>query len=287
MRVSVIVPAYNAEATIDKAVASALSQTVPVHEIVVGNDGSDDRTSEVASQAGARVLDLPRGNGSIARNAAAKSAEGDLLMFLDADDWWEPGKVERHLRVWSDFQGSLVMDRSTVWKVDGSRSYWMGGLDYEGELDWTAMLSHKAWPSGSSFSVPANTYWKVGGFNENLRKYQDVDFWVRCSHACGPIYNIQESFTNYLLLEGSVSKSTGFVEENLDVLLEGWPFATEAQKQRFRSHAFLMAGEFSPWPKAFDYFRKAHWPVHRKYFWKCFINSLRASPPVNGEGGSQ
>jgi len=275
--VSVVIPAHNAEDTIAQAIVSVRGQTPAPDETVVACDGCTDKTAQTARDAGAKVVEIPRSNGSVARNAGARAAKGELLFFLDADDWWEPEKIERHLDVWSRFEGSVVMDRSTPWNPDGSRSYWTGGLDHEGPLSWGAFLSHKAWPSGSGFSVRKECYWSVAGFNEGLNKFQDVDFWVRASHACGDVYTMRDSLTNYRLSEsGSVSRTTAFIEENLQVLFAGWPFATEEQKERFRSHAYLMAAEVTPWPASVAYFREAHWPVGRRFFWKSLLHSLRA-----------
>ena len=262
--VSVLMPAYNAEQTVSEAIESVNAQTVKVLEVIVACDGCTDRTAALAERAGARALPLQKANGAVARNAAAKAASGDLLFFLDADDWWEPTKVESHLDVWEQFEGSFVIDRSTPWNPDGSRSYWTGGLDREGEATWDAFLIHKAWASGSSFSVTKESYWNVGGFNEALSKFQDVDFWVRSAHACGPAHTMSASHTNYQLSSGaSVSRSASFIEENLAAVFKGWPFATEDQKDRFRSHAFLMAAEVTPWPKSVAYFQKARWPIGR------------------------
>ncbi|MCH7945130.1 MAG: glycosyltransferase family 2 protein, partial [Armatimonadetes bacterium] len=252
------------------------AQSPKVLEVVVACDGCTDGTAAVAERAGARALQLPKANGAVARNAAAKAAKGELLFFLDADDWWEPTKVEAHLEVWEQFDGSFVIDRSTPWNPDGSRSYWTGGLDSDGEACWQAFLSYRAWASGSSFSVRRECYWKAGGFNEALSKFQDVDFWVRSAHLCGAAHTMSGSHTNYQLTTGaSVSKSTSFIEENLAAVFEGWPFASEAQKGRFRSHAFLMAAEVTPWPQSVEYFKKARWPLGRRFFWKCLYQSMR------------
>lgn len=274
--VSVIIPAHNAEETVAHAIESAKNQTVPAEEIVVACDGCTDATLEVSRAAGAKVLDLPKANGAVARNAGAKAATGDLLFFLDADDWWEPTKVEAHLAAWAEFDGSFVIDRSTPWNPDETRAYWTGGLDRDGEAGWEQFLSHKAWASGSSFSVGRDCYWSVGGFNEALNKFQDVDFWVRSAHECGPAQTMRSSHTNYRLSSGgTVSRTTSFIEENLLAVFVGWPFATEEQKARFRSHAYLTAAEVTPWPSSVEFFRKAHWPVSRRFFWKCLYQSLR------------
>ncbi len=96
-RYSVIIPAYQAEGTIGTCVQALNEQTVPraQYEIIVVDDGSSDRTAAVARQAGAdRVLTIPHGGPSAARNAGVRAAQGEIVLFTDADcepwpDWVE------------------------------------------------------------------------------------------------------------------------------------------------------------------------------------------------------
>lgn len=93
--VSVVVPAFNAEKTIARAVHSALLQSFAPHEIVVVNDGSSDRTGHVLSKllstsGRIRVLHQENRGVSDARNTGVRAATGDYVAFLDADDEWKP-----------------------------------------------------------------------------------------------------------------------------------------------------------------------------------------------------
>jgi succinoglycan biosynthesis protein ExoO len=97
--VSVIIPAYNAEAFIDRAIASALEQTLSPHEIIVIDDCSRDGTREflkVAAQDNAiiKVITLARNGGpSVARNVGIEAAQGDWIAILDADDAFAPDRL--------------------------------------------------------------------------------------------------------------------------------------------------------------------------------------------------
>lgn len=278
MTVSVVIPAHNAEATIAQAVGSAFDQTEMPSEVIVACDGCTDSTAVVAESVGARTVSITKSNGSVARNAGVAVSTGEVLFFLDADDWWERNKIESHLAVWRISRPSFVIDRSTAIQPDGERAYWRGGLDREGSAEWYEFLSHHAWASGSSFSVLKQTYDEVGGFNPELNKFQDVDFWIRCAHAIGPAHCLRDSLTNYRLTGGpSVSKTTSQIEANLESLFKGWPFTTRDQRDAFASHAYLTAAEVTPWPKSVDLFKKAHWPLSRRFFWKSLYQSLRRS----------
>lgn len=96
-RFSVVIPAYNAAATLARAIESVRSQTWPAHEIVVVDDGSSDATVEVAGRfSEVRLIRQSNSGVSVARNAGAAAATGDWLAFLDADDWYSPDRLRFH-----------------------------------------------------------------------------------------------------------------------------------------------------------------------------------------------
>lgn len=91
---SVIIPAYNGERFIRAAIESVQAQTLPVSEIIVVDDGSTDRTAEIAESLGAVVIRQPNGGVSAARNVGIRAATQPWIALLDADDLWEPEKIE-------------------------------------------------------------------------------------------------------------------------------------------------------------------------------------------------
>ncbi|WP_119681081.1 glycosyltransferase family 2 protein [Indioceanicola profundi] len=102
--VSVIIPAYNAQAFIGEAVRSALDQTYPMLEVVVVDDGSRDGTAEIVAGLAAadpRVWLVRQANAGVAaaRNRAIGETRGDYIALLDADDIWHPTKIERQMEV--------------------------------------------------------------------------------------------------------------------------------------------------------------------------------------------
>ncbi len=103
--ISVIIPAYNAEHFIRRAIDSVLAQTYPASEIIVVDDGSSDNTPEVVRSYGEQITLVCQKNGGGAqmhRNAGIDLATGDLLAFLDADDFWDPPKLGCHVGVYTE-----------------------------------------------------------------------------------------------------------------------------------------------------------------------------------------
>lgn len=94
---SVLIPAYQAEKTIERALRSALDQTRPAHEIIVCDDGSTDQTADILGHYADRVqvIRQPNRGLSAARNSAGLVSTGDWVVLLDADDEWLPTRLAR------------------------------------------------------------------------------------------------------------------------------------------------------------------------------------------------
>jgi glycosyltransferase involved in cell wall biosynthesis len=94
---SVLIDTYNHEKYIEQAIVSAIEQEFPAddYEIVVVDDGSTDRTPEIVRKFGPRVRLLRKENGGQASafNAAIPELQGEIVAFLDGDDWFAPGKL--------------------------------------------------------------------------------------------------------------------------------------------------------------------------------------------------
>lgn len=94
-RVSVIMPAYNVDAYIGRAVESLQRQTLEAFELIVVDDGSTDRTGDILDRMASRdiridVIHQDNAGAPVARNRALERAQGTYVMFMDADDWIEP-----------------------------------------------------------------------------------------------------------------------------------------------------------------------------------------------------
>ena len=99
-RVSVIIPLYQSERFVAATLASVLAQTIADIDVIVIDDGSTDRGPELARATGdprVIVVTQPNAGVSAARNHGLRLASAPIVAFIDADDLWEPNKLEAHL----------------------------------------------------------------------------------------------------------------------------------------------------------------------------------------------
>ncbi len=183
-KVSVIIPTYNYAYFIAEAVESVLAQTFPVFETIVVDDGSNDNTEEVIAKFGDKVKYIKQRNGGVcaARNNGVKSASGDFIAFLDADDVWLPEKIEKQMAKFDeDDQIGLVHCGMREFDTENGETM---RLHLEGEEGWVAdelLLFDKpvVIGPGGTIIVSRKAFEAVGGFDTNLKVGEDWDFCYR------------------------------------------------------------------------------------------------------------
>lgn len=120
---SCVIPAYNREGTVERAIRSALGQTHPPAEILVVDDGSSDRTAELAGEFGGIVKVIRRENGgaSAARNRGAAEAQHEWLAWLDSDDEWKEHHLDRIAAAITATEGRAGIYFGDIYIDPGSR----------------------------------------------------------------------------------------------------------------------------------------------------------------------
>ncbi|MGD0939356.1 MAG: glycosyltransferase family A protein [Terracidiphilus sp.] len=209
MRISVIIPAYNAERYIAEAIESCLSQTYAPHEIIVVDDRSSDRTAEIAESFAprVRVIRLAENVGvATARNQGIQASTGDWLAFLDADDYFLPEKLELQRRcAQQNARAVLIYTGFRIIAVDGSESG--GQFIPPGEL--LPMLRYRNRMNASSVIMRRDAFDSVEGFDPSLRIAQDWDMWLRVAarFSVELFAAVPEPLVVYRRVAGSLSSS--------------------------------------------------------------------------------
>lgn len=197
--VSVIIPAYNAQATVAKAIQSALAQTHPPLEILVVDDGSADGTAEVVERFGPPVRLIRKSNGgpASARNLGARSAKGEWLALLDADDWWLPHKTATQLALTDNPKVGMVYSL----ELEAGRTI-PDSISFE-EL-WVKNVIFN-----SSVLLRRAVFEELGGFNEDreLISVEDYHFWLRVAASGWHIRGCPQELAYYAKGTGISSHS--------------------------------------------------------------------------------
>jgi glycosyltransferase involved in cell wall biosynthesis len=207
--ISVVIPYYRARHTIARAVRSVLVQTTRPYEILVVDDGSTDDSAAALKEFGSAVtlLRKPNGGSASARNAGIEQARGEWIAFLDADDYWEPFKLERQLAC-SEGVG-LVGGR---WFTE-----YPGKSRCVAEVPDAEIFGRILQPRGSeAFHVAMNLWTGIvlvrrsvlsdQRFDSGLEPAEDRELWIRVA-ASTAAYLIPEQLATYVQYENSLSNS--------------------------------------------------------------------------------
>jgi glycosyltransferase involved in cell wall biosynthesis len=209
--VTALIPAYNAAATIRRAVDSVLAQTYRNYEIIVVDDASRDATADiVASNYGERVrlLRLPRNQGeSGAMNAGITIGNGELIAFLDADDEWLPEKLAMQV-------DALKRNPGAVLATCGCRFvYEQGKLSRDAGIFTVGVAPTEVWRlllARTMIAKPcvvtrAAALRVVGPFDTSLAVGADQDMWIRLA-TTGAIEFVPAMLTIVHDTAGSLTK---------------------------------------------------------------------------------
>ncbi len=211
LRVSVVIPTYNRAGYLSAAIDSALSQSVPPHEIIVVDDGSEDDTPQVCARYGDLVTYIHQENAgpSSARNNGIEQATGELVAFLDSDDLWLPGKLERQVPLF-EADESLGLCATAHYRCDESGK--VVGLHSICPTKPAGILREII--ARNLFCTPSvmvrrECFRHAGMFDVGLKFGEDWDMWLRVL-SLYPGAFIPEPFCNCLCLGAGLTGSLNY-----------------------------------------------------------------------------
>jgi len=208
--VSVVMPAFNVGWCVGRAVDSVLAQTLRECELVVVDDGSTDDTAAVLARYGeaVRVIRQVNAGMSAARNAGIRAARGNLLAFLDADDWWHSDKLARQVTLMRERpELGFCSTAARVVNPEGRLLNVWQCPDTSDDMLRTLFAENAAIAGGcSAVMVRRELLDRVGLFDESLRGFEDPDLWIRLAAVSGYAC-IDEPLVEILRREHSVSRN--------------------------------------------------------------------------------
>lgn len=243
-KVSVVIPAYNSLKYLPETIDTVLSQSFQDFEVLVINDGSTDATEEWVTQkvTDPRVKLISQENQGLsgARNTGIKYAQGDYIALLDADDLWEPSKLEKQVHCLdANPEVGLVYTWTVLIDQYGKPTGRIVAHHAEGNV-WQTLLEVNIVGSGSNPLIRRDCFDNVGLFDSNLSSNEDRDMWLRIASKY-PFAVIKEHLVLYRQHQGNMSKDFSVMLKNCRTVIER-AFAsapTEILHLRNRSYGSL------------------------------------------------
>ncbi|MGP6085898.1 glycosyltransferase family 2 protein [Antarctobacter jejuensis] len=222
---SIVVPAFNASATLPETLRSLRAQTYRDLEIIIVDDGSTDETPQIAedfAREDARIRIVSQVNRGLAgaRNSGIHAARGEFVGFCDADDLWAPGKLSAHVlhlqsapEVGLSYAGSRLID---------TESRDTGHAQTPRLKDITAAHVLKRNPIGNGSSPvfrrealqslayrPHFEMFRDWVFDESFRQSEDIECWMRlCLTTDWKVEGVAGLLTSYRINPGGLSANT-------------------------------------------------------------------------------
>lgn len=207
--ISIIIPTYNCESYIAETIDSVLDQTFSDFELIVIDDGSTDRTRQIASSYGANVRLITQANAGVckARNRGIREAAGRYLCLMDHDDYWFRDKLARQMDTMERHpEAGLVYSSFSWWFPDANGAFppaeaYIENPCPEGiDEDFSGWIYHllllDCWVLTSSALIRAEVFKRCGTFDESLPYSEDWDLWLRIAREY-PFIKLKKSLTLY------------------------------------------------------------------------------------------
>lgn len=209
--VSIIIPVYNAEKTIQKCVDSVTNQTYKYLQIILVDDGSTDESRylcENLSGIDSRIMLIEKQNGGVssARNQGLEYATGKFIMFLDSDDWLENDIIETYVKLIHAYNTDIVIGGLLVRDINDIYLYTKNipliGFRSDDLLNSICEDSEMFGYAGGKLFVKDIITANNIRFNENMHSQEDLDFCLSYYEKASTFYLTDYTGYNYRSLPG-------------------------------------------------------------------------------------
>jgi glycosyltransferase involved in cell wall biosynthesis len=182
LSISVIIPMYNSQYTIENCIKSVLNQTYDcVNEIIVINDGSTDKSSQIVQKIAineSRIILITKENGGVssARNTGMRKATSDYIAFIDSDDEWHPSKLQKQFSVLLNDESIDLI--STNRNGDHFRRFFFKKFHHVTKIS-SRLLLYKTFCVTSSVIIKKSVIDNIGLFDESQRYAEEGNYYIR------------------------------------------------------------------------------------------------------------
>lgn len=281
MKISAVIPAYNAESFIGQALESIHKQTHPVDEIIVVDDGSTDNTQDVVHSIAPDAIYLLQQNQgpSAARNKGIAAASGDWIAFLDADDQWTAEKTAQQLAALKQYP-ELSLIASDMAEIDSQhklitesvlakhqqRAFFqnLNGAPLPNAL--AHLVRKNVIPTGTVL-VKREVLVNAGLFNKEIRFGEDLELWAKiaCHHPITCLPNVH--MLRRLHGANATSSTEPMLEDLVKVMQSIKHFAGNTLADQGVNADQLVANTL--WDLAYWHFDRGEYNKARQTFGQC------------------
>lgn len=182
INISVIIPVFNREKKISRAINSVLDQTYKPLEIIVVDDGSIDKTANILRSYSGKIKVIHQKNSGVsaARNNGIKNSSGEWIALLDSDDEWLPNKLQLEVDYINKNPNIKILQTEEIWIRNGKQ---INPKKYHkkkaGDIFKKSLELCLVSPSAVIFK--RSLFDEIGDFDEELPVCEDYDYWLRTS----------------------------------------------------------------------------------------------------------
>ncbi|KAA0446450.1 MAG: glycosyltransferase [Candidatus Thioglobus sp.] len=211
--ISVLMPAYNAEKYIGKAIKSILNQTITNFELIITDDGSTDKTGQIIqdfAQQDSRIVIISRENKGLvySLNESIKQANGEYIARMDADDISLANRFECQLAVFTDADVDVCGSWISEFDVDEEHLTAYRKVP-EAHNEIVKFAKRRNPLNHPSVMYKKSVVQKFGSY-QNIMFFEDYDFWVRLIVAGAKFYNIQTPLVKMHAGKSQLTRRSGW-----------------------------------------------------------------------------
>lgn len=239
-KISIIIPAYNAESTIKCTIESIQKQTFTDVEVIIINDGSTDRTVKIIREikdSRIKLFCYENGGLPVARNRGVQNAAGEYIAFLDADDLWTKDKLEKQLAALeANPKAGVAYSQTCYIDRQGNFLYNCNPVSFEGDVLKELLLTNFL-HNGSNPLIRQQAVKAVGEFDSSLKSSEDWDYYLKLA-ARYPFVVVPEYQIFYRQTLTNMSSNVARMKQTSYIVLERAYQSVPQNLQYLRSKSF-------------------------------------------------
>ncbi|TJZ99685.1 glycosyltransferase [Bacillus thuringiensis] len=219
--ISIVIPLYNKESYVERAIKSILNQTIQNFEIIVVDDGSEDKSCNIVrnfQDPRIQLIQQKHSGVAAARNRGIESARANIIAFLDADDEWRPTFLETMCNLKKKYPNGGAYATSYEIRLKNNRKL-IPKIKHIPPFPWEGIISNYTHAVlgdlpliSSAIAIPTTTFKKLGKFPVGAQLGEDQDMWFRIAQKYAIVYSHTPQAIYYRGLPHSLCTNLKIIE---------------------------------------------------------------------------